>query len=155
VLTAEGAVYVFGSSEYGRLGLGNISNKKTPERLTTLNGYRIGYVACGLAHTVCVSADKKTVWSFGDAENGKLGCGMAAPAHTPQIVESLQDIGIEKVCCGTQFTVFLTTDGRVFTCGLDRLVGHPNVRTCNRPTQVNKIIFASLEAHGRESFFKQ
>lgn len=44
VLTENGIVYVFGSSEYGRLGLGNCSNKKTPEKLMSLSNHRIGYI---------------------------------------------------------------------------------------------------------------
>lgn len=51
------------------------------------------------------------MWSFGDGENGKLGLGSSNTVSTPQVIESLQDIGIDKVCCGTQFSVFLTTDG--------------------------------------------
>jgi len=139
VLTDQGFVYVFGSAEYGRLGLGNSGNKKLPEKLTPLSNHRIGYISCGLAHTVCVSADGNSVWAFGDGENGKLGIGSCSTATTPQLVETLQDIGIAKVCCGTQFTVFLAKNGRIFTCGLDRLIGQPHTRSCSRPTQVTSL----------------
>lgn len=136
VLTENGAVFVFGSSEYGRLGLGNVANKKVPEKITSFGNNKIGYVSCGLAHTVFVSADKKTVWACGDGENGKLGLGTTNTVGTPQIIETLQDVGIEKVCCGTQFSVFMACDGHLYTCGMDRLIGQPHIRSCNRPTQV-------------------
>ena len=32
----------------------------------------VGQVACGSAHTVCVSQDGHTVWSFGSGDNGKF-----------------------------------------------------------------------------------
>lgn len=73
VLTSDGAVHIFGSSESGRLGLGNTGNKKSPEHLSCLAGYKIGYIACGMAHTVCVTEDGNTVFAFGDNEHGKLG----------------------------------------------------------------------------------
>ncbi|ODM97024.1 putative E3 ubiquitin-protein ligase HERC1 [Orchesella cincta] len=136
VLTAEGVVYVFGCSENGRLGLGGGGNKKTPERLAALNGHRIGYIACGLAHTIVVSLDGLVVWAFGDNEAGKLGLGSNNSVNTPQTIDTLQDMGISKVCCGTQFTVFLSKCGKVFSCGMDRLNGQPLSRCYNRPTQI-------------------
>lgn len=38
----------------------------------------VGQVACGSSHTLVVSRDGRTVWSFGSGENGKLGHGEIA-----------------------------------------------------------------------------
>jgi len=32
----------------------------------------VGQVACGSAHTICISKDGCTVWSFGSGDNGKF-----------------------------------------------------------------------------------
>jgi len=70
-----------------------------------------------LNHTVCMSADGNTTWSFGDGDYGKLGLGNSTAKATPAKVEALLGLGVKKVACGTQFTVALTRDGKVLTWG--------------------------------------
>lgn len=42
-------------------------------------------MACGLNHTLAVSADGSMVWAFGDGDYGKLGLGNSTAKSSPQV----------------------------------------------------------------------
>lgn len=69
-------------------------------------------VACGSgdAQTLCVSRDG-LVWSWGDGDYGKLGRGGSDGCKFPQKIDALQNAGVIKVECGSQFSVALTAAG--------------------------------------------
>ena len=83
----------------------------------------VGQVACGFNHTVCVSSDGLTTWSFGDGDHGKLGLGHCTSKGTPQIIEELRFIKIVKIGVGKNFSVFLTAKGEVMACGNEEITG--------------------------------
>ena len=53
------------------------------------------------------------VWSWGDGDYGKLGQGGTEVTKTPKVIPGLSEV--KKVACGSQFTLALTRDGKVFS----------------------------------------
>ena len=64
-------------------GHGTAVNQKTPTRVEAVSGVK--EVACGVAHTLALSHDGLTVWSFGSGDSGKLGHGDTVKQLTPKV----------------------------------------------------------------------
>lgn len=110
-VTDDGKLYTWGEGDHGRLGHGDSNGRYIPTQVAGLSD--VGSVACGSSHTLVVSRDGKTVWSFGSGEHGKLGTGDLGKVYRPQVIEALQSLTIQKVCAGTSFSMALTASGEV------------------------------------------
>ncbi|KAJ3666590.1 hypothetical protein Zmor_002027 [Zophobas morio] len=121
-VTDDGKLYTWGEGDHGRLGHGDSNGRYIPTQVAGLSD--VGSVACGSSHTLVVSRDGKTVWSFGSGEHGKLGTGDLGKVYRPQVIEALQSLTIQKVCAGTSFSMALTASGEVYTWGSGAILGH-------------------------------
>jgi hypothetical protein len=126
---AGGRVFTWGNDDtasYGQLGsvaapilvsaLATPDEPQTPRRVL-LAGQTAVDVACGLAHTVVVTADG-AVQSFGRG-GGRLGAGAAQKSSEAPITVALPDPGqrVRRVSCGAHHTLVLTQGGRLFGWG--------------------------------------
>ena len=71
-VTADGQLFTWGEGDFGRLGHGDSQFRFVP---TLVKDILVGSVSCGAAHTLALSSDGKTAWSFGAGDHGKLGHG--------------------------------------------------------------------------------
>ena len=129
VVTSEGRLYTFGNGDYGRLGNGQKTNRRYPETVSDLRSEHVISVSCGVNHTVCVGSNGYKIWAFGDGENGKLGTGTPSLQLTPKLVNKPFSC-CKKAICGSQFTVFLSLNGKVFICGSSKFSGSRVSREC-------------------------
>ena len=121
-LTNGGKVYGCGENGHGQLGLNNQTQQQTPSIISTLNPFTISAIDCGGNHTVFLTNNGK-VYSCGINTSGQLGLGYISitgvhpPVTTPQPISTLDPFTISAIACGGNHTVFLTNDGKVYSCG--------------------------------------
>src|SRR5262249_6947027 len=109
---ADGTVWSWGYNAYGQLGDGGISNRSTPEMLTSLI-QAVGASAGG-AHSIAVKRDG-TVWSWGANALGQLGNGNVMNRPNPIQVTNLS--GIKQVSAGCEHTLAVDTNGNTWAWG--------------------------------------
>ncbi|XP_070828128.1 probable E3 ubiquitin-protein ligase HERC4 [Chaetodon trifascialis] len=103
VLTKTGAVFTFGSGQYGQLGHNSFADELRPRLVAELWGAKVTKIACGRCHTL-VLTDSKRVYSFGCGEQGQLGRGEESHPSVPLPVPMPQDTAdhpkIENIFAG-------------------------------------------------------
>jgi hypothetical protein len=126
-VTQQGELYTWGDDTTGQLGLGPKSGRQASPKLVTLDPNSEGAdaegatfvvgAAGGWGHT-CAVTSGGVVWSWGFGGRGQLGLGDLETRATPSIVKGdLKGVHIRQVSCGAQFSVALSTDGKVYVWG--------------------------------------
>lgn len=86
------------------------------------NPLRVRVVAsgCNACHSVIV-ADNGDVMTFGRNDKGQLGLGDTETRITPTLIEDFKDINIVAAACGRSHTLFLDSNGIVYSCGDNKM----------------------------------
>jgi len=138
-LTADGQVYSWGNGENGVLGHGSSGNLAAPTPLEFFADKRVKQLSCGEEFSAAVTDDGSLfTWGKDDQQQLGLGPGMTLDMNSvvlaPCLVEQweLEHLDIENdtitvdpqkrpkiksVACGSQHTLALTENGRVFFWG--------------------------------------
>lgn len=127
----SGAVWAFGRSDYGALGLGpGAEDVPMPMKLPSLSDMSVSAVSCTHDHAAVVS-DKGAVALFGSGGLGQLGTLRGLPdggSMAPVTPSALMDTTVSSVATGATVTLALGPGGKVYMAGL-KLTGAGDMDT--------------------------
>ncbi|XP_074257292.1 secretion-regulating guanine nucleotide exchange factor isoform X8 [Saimiri boliviensis] len=111
------ALFAWGANSYGQLGLGHKEDVLLPQQLNDFCKPRcIRRITGGGGHSAIIT-DGGDLFVCGLNRDGQLGLGHTedVPSFTP--CKSLLGCPIQQVACGWDFTIILTENGQVLSCG--------------------------------------
>nr|XP_055138180.1 secretion-regulating guanine nucleotide exchange factor isoform X2 [Symphalangus syndactylus] len=114
---AAAALFAWGANSYGQLGLGHKEDVLLPQQLNDFCKPRsVRRITGGGGHSAVVT-DGGDLFVCGLNKDGQLGLGHTEdiPYFTP--CKSLFGCPIQQVACGWDFTIILTKNGQVLSCG--------------------------------------
>lgn len=117
-LENDGRVYSWGCGNNGRLGHGEENSVGHPKIINYFNSneIKVSQISAGDTHACAISTSKE-IFSWGNANFGKLGHGSFDDVKIPLMIEFFKNIKMEFVTCGSYNTVCITTDSRVYAWG--------------------------------------
>jgi hypothetical protein len=122
LLADDGSVFSFGINANGRTGLDTSVGETlipTPIDATNLGGLKVLQVAAGTRHSMLLAEDGR-VFTFGENGSGKTGLGTTTGdtlLPTPIDTTNLGGLGITQLAAGSDHSLVLAEDGRVFSFG--------------------------------------
>ena len=151
-----GEIYVWGSSEAGRLGLGDNKDRIRPTKLDLLDLYdnkRIKLISCGWDFTITLVSifsansqimDKLYVW--GNNSDAELGLGDNISRFSPTELNVEFDSKIKSINCGASHTIILLESGKCYGWGsnMRRQVGLDNFSVIPSPQKIDILSQVSL-----------
>ncbi|XP_043262293.1 probable E3 ubiquitin-protein ligase HERC4 [Colletes gigas] len=145
-LTNNGELYSWGSNNKGQLGLdSHIITRIKPKLVSSLVGVPIAFIACGWYHSIAISKSG-AIFGWGKNTFGQLGLNNTQDTYIPCQLQTLQNAKVCYAACGEEFSVFLTLDGGVFTCGAGMYgqLGHGNSSNEILPRQVMELMGSTV-----------
>ncbi|CAK6449889.1 unnamed protein product [Pipistrellus nathusii] len=117
VITGNKKLYMFGSNNWGQLGLGSKSTVCKPTCVKALKPEKVKHVACGRNHTL-VSTEGGKVYAVGGNNEGQLGLGDTEDRNTFHLIEFFtSQHHFKQLSAGSNTSAALTEDGKLFMWG--------------------------------------
>jgi len=132
----SGTLYGWGKSSRNRFGLAAEKDVVSFPTQIPLK-FKVKEFSCGYWHSLVVSTSLEA-YSCGDNKRGALGLGDFQSAAEFTKIPELKDI--EKVSAGSGFSLFVNSDGSLFSCGRKEVNGHGSKSgDLSKPAQVESM----------------
>uniref|UniRef100_A0A8D0GKT4 RCC1-like domain-containing protein n=1 Tax=Sphenodon punctatus TaxID=8508 RepID=A0A8D0GKT4_SPHPU len=117
VVTDNGKLYMFGSNNWGQLGLGVKNTVNKPTCVKALKPEKVKIAACGRNHTL-VFTEQGNVYAAGGNSEGQLGLGDTEERSTFHLISFFTNQHkIKQLAAGSYTSAALTEDGQLFMWG--------------------------------------
>uniref|UniRef100_F6SZE5 X-linked retinitis pigmentosa GTPase regulator n=1 Tax=Equus caballus TaxID=9796 RepID=F6SZE5_HORSE len=146
VVTGNNKLYMFGSNNWGQLGLGSESPVSKPTCIKALKPEKVKFVACGRTHTIVATDEENEtlgeggkVYATGGNSEGQLGLGDDEDRNTFHRIKFFtSQHKIKQLSAGSSSSAALTEDGELFMWGdnSEGQIGLKNIDNVCVPHQV-------------------
>jgi alpha-tubulin suppressor-like RCC1 family protein len=153
--TASTYVWSCGQNSYGELGLGDVNQRRSFNRVSYFDNKGVVSVGAGNEHSLFVTKDGKLVVA-GYNDNGQCGTGTTQQVRQLTPLQSLdgEEIVSVHVNNGCEHTLAITKDGKLYSFGYNYRgqLGHGTICSESTPRPIKnlmskKVIFAASSYH--------
>ncbi|XP_064007999.1 X-linked retinitis pigmentosa GTPase regulator isoform X2 [Pogoniulus pusillus] len=117
IVTGNGKLYMFGSNNWGQLGLGSKTTVSKPTCIKALKPEKTKLAVCGRNHTL-VYTEKGNVYAAGGNSEGQLGLGDTEERTTFHLISFFTNQHkIKQLAAGSYTSAAVTEDGQLFVWG--------------------------------------
>ncbi|NWZ36807.1 RPGR regulator, partial [Brachypodius atriceps] len=137
--SGKGKLYMFGSNDWGQLGLGSKSTVSKPTCVKALKPEKPKLAVCGRNHTL-VYTEKGNVYAAGGNSEGQLGLGDTEERTTFHLISFFTNQHkIKQLSAGSYTSAAVTEDGQLFVWGdnSEGQIGLANEASVSVPCKVD------------------
>ncbi|XP_061234043.1 X-linked retinitis pigmentosa GTPase regulator [Neopsephotus bourkii] len=117
IVTGNGKLYMFGSNNWGQLGLGSKNTVSKPTCVKALKPEKTKLAVCGRNHTL-VYTEKGNMYAAGGNSEGQLGLGDTEERTTFHLISFFTNQHkIKQLAAGSYTSAAVTEDGQLFVWG--------------------------------------